>query len=108
MGKVDFNIGEFDIRIEFYAPTVSQSNTGAVEKKFISMFFAYAKVSVKNLGETFGEGTILPVEVQEISTYDVPEMDNSWMVKLNDKMYDVLSVDRVQRRFMKIVAKMTV
>lgn len=57
------------------------------------------------MGEDTGEGAILITNIQEIVSYDVPGVDNAWRIKKDNEMYDVISVDRIQRRFMKITAK---
>ena len=94
MGKIDFSVGEFDTRV-----------SGAVEKNFTVRGVVYAKVRSRNMGEDTGEGAILITNIQEIVSYDVPGVDNAWRIKKDNEMYDVISVDRIQRRFMKITAK---
>jgi len=104
MGKIDFSVGEFDTRVELYSPELKQTVSGAVEKNFTVRGVVYAKVRSRNMGEDT-EGAILITNIQEIVSYDVPGVDNAWRIKKDNEMYDVISVDRIQRRFMKITAK---
>ena len=45
------------------------------------------------------------VEVLELTSYLLVGMNNSWRVEIGGNMYEVISVEPVKRRFMKVVIK---
>ena len=57
MGKIDFSVGEFDTRVQFYKQEITQTDAGAIVKDFIKTTEAFAGVSSKTLDETVGGGT---------------------------------------------------
>ena len=105
MGKINCDIGEFDTRIRFYRQENARSEAGAVVKEFVLIFEAFAGISAKTLDETVGGERIRVVEVLELTTYLLQGMDNSWRVGIEDDMYEVISVEAVKRRFMKVIIK---
>ena len=94
MGKIDFSVGEFDTRVQFYKQEITRTDAGAI-----------AGVSSKTLDETVGGERIRVVEVLELTSYLLVGMNNSWRVEIGGNMYEVISVEPVKRRFMKVVIK---
>ena len=56
MGKIDFSVGEFDTRVQFYKQEITRTDAGAIVKDFIKTTEAFAGVSSKTLDETVGGG----------------------------------------------------
>ena len=54
MGKIDFSVGEFDTRVQFYKQEITRTDAGAIVKDFIKTTEAFAGVSSKTLDETVG------------------------------------------------------
>ena len=105
MGKIDFSVGEFDTRVQFYKQEITRTDAGAIVKDFIKTTEAFAGVSSKTLDETVGEARIRVVEVLELTSYLLVGMNYSWRVEIGGNMYEVISVEPVKRRFMKVVLK---
>lgn len=105
MGKVDFSIGDFDTRICLYRQETTRTEAGAVVKDFVEDKEVFACISPKTLDETAGGEQIRVIEVLEITTYLLPAMNNAWRVGIGEDTYEVISVEPVKRRFMKVVIK---
>lgn len=105
MGKIDFSIGDFDIRVQFYKQEITRTDAGAIVKDFVKTAEAFAGVSSKTLDETVGGERIRIVEVLELTSYLLAGMNNSWRVGIGESMYEVISVESVKRKFMKVVIK---
>ena len=101
MGKIDFSVGEFDTRVQFYKQEITRTDAGAIVKDFIKT----TEASSKTLDETVGGERIRVVEVLELTSYLLVGMNNSWRVEIGGNMYEVISVEPVKRRFMKVVIK---
>lgn len=104
MGKIDFNIGEFDTSICLCQQQIVRESSGAVTKRFEPFCKVYAKIGYNKLNEVVGAEQIRVLEVLEIVTY-LREMDNSWRLKLERDDYEIISVEPICRRFMKITCK---
>lgn len=105
MGKIDINIGDFDTRIRFYRQENTRTEVGAVLKEFVWGLDAYAGISPKTLDETVGGEQIRVVEVLELTTHFFINVKNSWRVGMGGDMYEIISIEKVGRRFMKVVVK---
>lgn len=105
MGKIDFSIGDFDTRICLYRQETTRTEVGAVVKDFVKVREVFACVSPKTLDETAGGEQIRVIEVLEITTYLLPMMNNAWRVGIGEDIYEVISVEPVKRRFMKVIIK---
>ena len=44
MGKIDFSVGEFDTRVQFYKQEITRTDAGAIVKDFIKTTEAFAGV----------------------------------------------------------------
>ena len=76
MGKIDFSVGEFDTRVQFYKQEITRTDAGAIVKDFIKTTEAFAGVSSKTLDETVGGERIRVVEVLELTSYfPIPSTD---------------------------------
>lgn len=105
MGKIDFQIGEFDSEIVFFSPVLIRTNSGAVEKKFEKTEKCFAKISTKSISEDVAEGLIILADVKEVITYHIDAIRNDWRLDIDGIMYDIISKEVIQRRFMKVVSK---
>ena len=87
MGKIDFSVGEFDTRVQFYKQEITRTDAGAIVKDFIKTTEAFAGVSSKTLDETVGGERIRVVEVLELTSYLLVGMNNSWIVEIGNLLF---------------------
>jgi head-tail adaptor len=107
MGKIDFNTGEFCRKITVLKQTRTRSVSGAVVKNFEPCFEAYAKIEDKTISEG-GIESVIVIRVIEVVTYCNANISNSARLKIDGDTYEIISVNTIRSRYVKITAKLLI
>ena len=97
--KVD--IGGFDTRLDLLKPVVRRTSIGSVERNWEPAGHVYAAVQTGKATEEAGTEVRL-VETLEATTYAVPGLDHTWRASKGGNLYEILSFEVVERRYMRL------
>lgn len=103
MGEI-INPGTFDRKVNLYRQTVVRTASGEVVKSFTLHTSCFASVVGKTLSEE-SDVAVRPVLVQEMTTHIVRDISNAWRVEVDGEMYEIISVDTLERRYTKAIIK---
>lgn len=104
MSTERINCGEFTEMVTLLRPEKSRRDSGEVNWVYTSAGKVLARVRQKTLGEE-ADMAITLESVQELTTYLYREVDNAWRVVHRGVAYEILSVEELQRMYMRVIIK---
>lgn len=104
MSTERINCGEFTEMVKLLRPEKSRESSGAVNRAYTEAGSVLARVRPKTIGEE-ADMAITLESVQELTTYLYREVDNAWRVVYRGVAYEILSVEELQRTYMRVIIK---
>lgn len=95
------DIGGFDTRLDLLKPVARRTPIGSVERSWEPAGHVYAAVQARKVTEE-SEAEVRLVETLEATTYAVPGLDHTWRASKGDNLYEILSVEVAERRYMRL------
>lgn len=102
MGEI--NPGTFDRKVNLYRQTAVRTASGEVVKNFTYANSCFAALTSKTIGEE-AEAAVRLVVVQELTTHRVADIDNSWRAEIDGEMYEIVSVETIERRWTRVTVR---
>lgn len=99
------NVGRFEIKVVLLKPESTRSATGEVQKTFVEDGYVFASVTHDTSESVHGEALVMSDEVK-IVCHPWSGLKTSWRLMIDGEKYEILSVDKTDRRYTKMTARL--